>query len=41
VDRLRDGELTVAGYRVVRFAWRRVNDTPGEVAATLRALISA
>jgi len=38
-DRRRDADLTVAGYRVVRFTWRRVTDAPGEVAATLRALL--
>ena len=39
-DRRRDERLTVLGYRVVRFTYRRVTDEPAAVAATLRALIS-
>jgi len=38
-DRARDRALTVAGFRVVRFTWRQVTNGPGEVAATLRALL--
>jgi very-short-patch-repair endonuclease len=38
-DRRRDAELTVAGYRVVRFTWRHVTEDPGHVATTLRALL--
>lgn len=39
-DRRRDERLTVLGYRVVRFTYRRVVDEPAAVAATLRALLS-
>jgi predicted transcriptional regulator of viral defense system len=39
-DRRRDQQLTAAGWRVVRFTWRQVEDTPAEVAATLRALLA-
>ncbi len=38
-DRVRDAELTAAGYRVVRFSHRRVTDRPHAVAGTLRALL--
>lgn len=38
-DRERDERLTVLGYRVVRFTYRRVVDHPDAVAATLRALL--
>lgn len=38
-DRARDRALAVAGFRVVRFTWRQVTNGPGEVAATLRALL--
>ena len=38
-DRARDEVLTVAGYRVVRFTWRRVTEEPDAVAATLRTLL--
>jgi len=38
-DRRRDERLTVLGYRVVRFTYRRVVDEPAAVAATLRALL--
>ena len=38
-DRRRDAAHTVAGYRVVRFTWRRVVEEPRDVAATLRALL--
>ena len=38
-DRRRDERLTVLGYRVVRFTYRRVVDEPVGVAATLRALL--
>ncbi len=38
-DRERDERLTVLGYRVVRFTYRRVADHPDAVAATLRALL--
>jgi very-short-patch-repair endonuclease/predicted transcriptional regulator of viral defense system len=39
-DRRRDQQLTAAGWRVVRFTWRQVHDTPADVAATLRALLA-
>ena len=39
-DRERDERLTVLGYRVVRFSYRRVVRHPAHVAATLRALLS-
>lgn len=38
-DRRRDGDLLVAGYRVVRFTWRQVVDDPRYVCATLVALL--
>ena len=38
-DRRRDERLTVLGYRVVRFTYRRVTGEPAAVAATLRALL--
>ena len=38
-DRRRDQRLMLAGYRVVRFPWRQVMETPREVAATLRGLL--
>jgi hypothetical protein len=39
-DRRRDQQLTAAGWRVVRFTWRQVDETPAEVAATLRSLLA-
>jgi predicted transcriptional regulator of viral defense system len=39
-DRERDERLTVLGYRVVRFTYRRVVNHPAAVAATLRALLA-
>ena len=38
-DRERDERLTVLGYRVLRFSYRRVVRHPAAVAATLRALL--
>ncbi len=38
-DRARDEALLVAGFRVVRFTWRRIRDRPHEVARTLAALL--
>ena len=35
-DRRRDQLLTAAGYHHVRFTWRQVTGSPGEVTATLR-----
>jgi hypothetical protein len=40
-DRRRDAELTVAGHRVVRFAWRQVTHEPGRVSETLTRLLYA
>lgn len=39
-DRRRDQQLTAAGWRVVRFTWRQLDETPVEVAATLRSLLA-
>lgn len=39
-DRRRDQQLTAAGWRVVRFTWRQVDETPTDVAATLRLLLA-
>jgi predicted transcriptional regulator of viral defense system len=39
-DRRRDQQLTAAGWRVVRFTWRQVDEAPAEVAATLRSLLA-
>lgn len=39
-DRERDERLTVLGYRVLRFTYRRLVDHPAAVAATLRALLA-
>jgi len=39
-DRRRDQRLTAAGWRVVRFTWRQVDEEPEHVAATLRSLVA-
>ena len=39
-DRLRDAELTAAGWRVVRITWRRIEDDPEAVAAQLKRLLA-
>ena len=39
-DRRRDQQLTAAGWRVVRFTWRQVDEEPKQVAATLRSLVA-
>ena len=39
-DPVRDANLTIAGYRVVRFTHRRVRDDPGSVAAVLSELLT-
>lgn len=39
-DRRRDQQLAAAGWRVVRFTWRQVIETPDEVVATLQALLA-
>jgi predicted transcriptional regulator of viral defense system len=38
-DRVRDATLAVAGFRVIRFTWRRVTREPDAVGATIRALL--
>lgn len=38
-DRERDERLTVLGYRIVRFTYRRIVRHPAAIAATLRALL--
>jgi len=38
-DRRRDAMLTRAGYRVIRFTWRQLNNEPDLVAATVRDLL--
>jgi very-short-patch-repair endonuclease len=38
-DRARDAELQCLGYRVLRFTYRQVRDSPGEVVASLCALL--
>lgn len=39
-DRRRDVELTLAGFRIVRFTWDQVTRDPLSVTGTLRALLS-
>jgi Transcriptional regulator, AbiEi antitoxin/Protein of unknown function (DUF559) len=38
-DRLRDQRLAIAGFQVIRFTWRQVEDDPDAVVATLRELV--
>jgi very-short-patch-repair endonuclease len=38
-DRARDLQLTLLGYEVVRFTWRRLIEAPARVAAALRELL--
>ncbi len=40
-DRARDARLAVLGYEVVRFTWHQVTGDAGEVAKTIRALLTA
>ena len=40
-DRARDAALMVAGYRVIRFTYRRIKREPAGVAGTLLALMAA
>jgi hypothetical protein len=40
-DRERDSILALAGYRVVRFTWRRLEAEPEHVATTVRDLLSS
>ncbi len=39
-DRARDARLTLLGYRVVRFTWRRITEGPAAVARTIRSLLT-
>jgi very-short-patch-repair endonuclease len=41
VDRERDVELTLAGYRVLRFTWEQVTQRPGYVVRALLAALGA
>jgi very-short-patch-repair endonuclease len=38
-DRARDARLQSLGYRVLRFTWRQIRETPDEVATALRAVL--
>jgi very-short-patch-repair endonuclease len=40
LDRARDAKLRAAGYRVVRFTWRRLTDHPDHTARTLGVLLA-
>jgi very-short-patch-repair endonuclease len=40
-DRVRDSELMLAGYRVIRVTWRRLRDQPEQVAALIRRALTA
>ncbi len=40
-DRRRDARLAVAGYRVYRLTWRRLEPEPEVVATELRGLLTA
>jgi hypothetical protein len=40
-DHVKDADLAVLGFRVVRFTWRRVTERPQEVVRVLRALLAA
>jgi very-short-patch-repair endonuclease len=39
-DRVRDANLALRGYRVVRFTWRRITNDPATVAQTIRSLLA-
>lgn len=39
-DRVRGAALESVGFRIVRFSYRQVVDSPHEVAAPIRALLS-
>jgi very-short-patch-repair endonuclease len=39
-DRLRDAELQLAGYRVLRVTYRRLRAEPAEVVEAVRSLLS-
>jgi very-short-patch-repair endonuclease len=38
-DRIRDAALQLAGFRVLRITYRRLEQEPAEVIATVRALL--
>ncbi len=38
-DRIRDADLALAGYRVIRITWRRLNTEPTKTAASIRTLL--
>ena len=38
-DRIRDTDLALAGYRVIRITWRRLEDEPRKIAAQIQALL--
>jgi very-short-patch-repair endonuclease len=40
-DRMRDQELMLAGWMVLRTTWRQVNDRPEELIHTIRTLLAA
>jgi very-short-patch-repair endonuclease len=40
-DRIRDAELSLSGYRVIRVTWRRLRDHPERVAALIRRSLRA
>ena len=40
-DRIRDAELSLVGYRVIRVTWRRLRDHPERVAALIRGSLRA
>ena len=41
VDRMRDADLAVAGYRVIRITWRRLRESAAEIVEQLAALLAA
>jgi very-short-patch-repair endonuclease len=40
LDRARDSQLQAAGFRILRFTYRQVVDSPGEVAAAIGAVLA-
>jgi very-short-patch-repair endonuclease len=40
-DRRRDADLTVAGWRVLRITWTRLQDEPRAVATQLKRMLDA
>ena len=39
-DRIRDADLALAGYRVIRITWRRLKDEPAKTAAQIQSLLN-